>query len=140
MHLFDTDAFILFRGRQGNIVRRVEEHSGAVWLSSVAAEELLVGRMNGINRARAPRTSLSRAHEDFVQSLEDLRLSPILLPILTFSEEAEAIFKTFSPAQLRIGTQDCRIAAQALAHHLTVITRNVRDFNAIGAPCADWSL
>jgi hypothetical protein len=39
----------------------------------------------------------------------------------------------------RIGPQDCRIAAQALAHGLIVITRNLRDFNAIGAPCEDWS-
>ena len=87
-------------------------------ISSVTAEERLTGRMNGINRARAPRTSLSlvKAHEYLVQTLDDLRV----FPILTYSEEADAVFKTFSPAQLRIGTQDCRIAAQAIAHNLTV--------------------
>lgn len=40
---------------------------------------------------------------------------------------------------IRIGSQDCRIAAQAMTHGLTVITRNLRDFEQIGAPCEDWS-
>jgi predicted nucleic acid-binding protein len=40
---------------------------------------------------------------------------------------------------LRIGAQDCRIAAQAMAHEMVVVTRNVRDFQAIGASCEDWS-
>lgn len=138
MFLVDTDAFALLRDKEPNIVRHVRENAGTVWLSSVAAEELLVGRMNGINRARAPRTSLSlsRAHDDFVKALEDIRI----LPLLAYSEEAEAIYRAFPPSITRVGSQDCRIAAQALAHNLTVITRNVRDFEAIGAPCADWSL
>lgn len=138
MHFWDTNGFILFRGRDENTLRRVRENAGQIWLSSVAAEELLLGRLDAINRSRAPRTSLSlsRAHADFAELLEDFKT----FPMLAFSQEAEAVYKTFSPAQIRIGAQDCRIAAQAIAHNLTVITRNVRDFQAIGAPCADWSL
>ena len=137
MNLLDTNSLSLLRAGNENMVRRVRENKGHVWLSSVAAEEFIVGRLNSINRARAPRTSLSlaRAHDDFAEALIDLRL----LPILTYSEDAEKIFQTFTPAQIRIGAQDCRIAAQALAHNLSVVTRNVRDFEAIGAPCADWS-
>jgi predicted nucleic acid-binding protein len=99
---------------------------------------LIITYINCLRRAQSKNTSLSlpRAHEDFVKALEDLRI----FPILTFSPEAEAIFQTFPPAILRIGAQDCRIAAQAMAHDLTVVTRNIRDFEAIGARCEDWSV
>ncbi len=62
-----------------------------------------------------------------------------LLPILAYSAQADVIFHSFPASVIRIGAQDCRIAAQALAHDLIVVTRNLRDFEAIGAPCADWS-
>jgi len=135
--LLDNDTYTLFRNLDANVVLRVQEHSGSLWLSSVALEECIIGLLNSINRARAPRTSLSlsQAHRDLVRATEEFNF----LPILSYSDEAEAIFKTFTPAQIRIGSQDCRIAAQALAHGLTVITRNLSDFERIGAPCEDWS-
>ncbi len=120
-----------------NVLRRVQIYLPNIWLSSIAAEETLIGRMSSINRARSPRTSLSlpQAHENFVKAIEDIRL----LPILVYSEAADTIFRTFPASVLRIGAQDCRIAAQAIAHNMTVITRNIRDFAAIGARCEDWS-
>lgn len=138
MNLFDTNIFELFLAGNPNIIRRFTEHYGAVWLSSVAAEERLTGYLSSLNRARATRTvlSLPRAHEDFTEALKTINA----IPVLPYSEEAEQIYRTFSAAQRRIGAQDCRIAAQAMAHGLTVITRNTSDFQAIGAPCADWSL
>jgi predicted nucleic acid-binding protein len=33
--------------------------------------------------------------------------------------------------------EDAMIAATALVHHLTVVTRNVRDFARLGAPTLD---
>ena len=137
MYLLDNDAFNLIIAGEEKTVHRVQQYAGLVYLSSVAAEELLVGRMSGLSRSRSPRNSLSlpQAHEDFTQALEDLRLFPLFI----YSEEAEAIFKTFLPSTIRIGPQDCRIASPAMAHGMTVITRNLRDFQAIGAPCEDWS-
>ena len=137
MFLLDTNALIDLLNEDENVTVRFTKNAGSVWVSSVAAEERLVGVMSGINRARAPRTSLSisLAHENLVYVLQNLGS----LPYLAYSDEAEAIFKTFTPAQIRVGAQDCRIAAQALAHDLTVITRNLSDFQAIGAPCEDWS-
>jgi predicted nucleic acid-binding protein len=121
-----------------NSLRHVNENLNNIRVSSITAEELLIAYIGYLHRAKSPRTSLSlpRAHEDFVATLEDLRI----FPIRTFSPEAEAIFQTFPPAILRIGAQDCRIAAQAMAHDLTVVTRNIRDFEAIGARCEDWSV
>ena len=137
MYLLDNDVFNLVIAGEEKTAQRIQQHAGLIFLSSVAAEELLIGRMSGLNRSRSPRNSLSlaQAHEDFTQSLEEL----CLFPLLVYSEQAEVIFKTFTPSIIRIGPQDCRIAAQAMAHGMTVITRNLRDFQAIGALCEDWS-
>lgn len=138
MYLLDTNLFEMFLLGDESVMRQVRENASRIWLSSVAAEEFLVSRMNALNRARSPRTSLSlpRAHEDFVQALAVLQA----FPVFTYSEAAEEIYKTFPPGLIRIGSQDCRIAAQAMAHDLTVVTRNLQDFVKIGAPCEDWSI
>ena len=118
------------------VTEKVQRNESILYLSSIAAEEILTGHLSGINRARSVQNALSlpKAHDRFVRTLENL----LLLPVFSYSEEAEAICQTFAPATLRIGPQDCRIAAQAMAHGMTVVTRNLRDFQAIGAPCEDW--
>lgn len=136
-YLFDTNAYELFLAGEENIVRRVRESPRRVRLSSVAAEEILVGRLSYLNRARNPRNSLSltQAHEDFASLLTELGS----FSLMAYSPEAEAIYNTFPSSILRIGPQDCRIAAQAMAHGLVVVTRDLRHFEAIGADCEDWS-
>ena len=137
MFLLDNNALKIALSGNEAMRRQITRYTGQVYLSSVAAQEWLAGYMSGINRAQSPRNSLSlpQAHQDFAQALEDLQA----FPLFVYSNAAEAIYQTFSPATLRIGPQDCRIAAQALAHGLTVVTRNLRDFEAIGARCTDWS-
>ncbi len=97
-------------------MRRVQQYRHVLWLRSIAAEESLTGRLSSLNRARSSRNSLSlpQAHQDLADALVAIHA----FPLLVYSEEAEAIFRTFPPATLRIGPQDCRIAAQALAHNL----------------------
>lgn len=137
MFLLDTNAIKLYLEGDANMVRRVQENRDAIQVSSVVAEELLIGRLGGINRARSPNNSLSvvLAHEQLVQTLEDLRV----FPVLTYSEAADTVHAAFPASLKRQGPQDCRIAAQAIAHGLIVVTRNTRDFAATGAPLADWS-
>jgi predicted nucleic acid-binding protein len=137
MYLFDTSAFELLLNGEENTVRRIATATESIWLSSVAAEEMLSGRLSAINRARSSRTSLSLplAHQDFAKALEDIRL----FPLLVYSAEAESVFRSLSASVKRIGSQDCRIAAQAVAHGFIVVTCNIRDFEAISAPCEDWS-
>jgi tRNA(fMet)-specific endonuclease VapC len=123
--LVDTNIFREVIG--GNQV--VLGHWGAtglpVFLSSVAVEEVLGGFMANLNRARSGKfpISVSEAHDDLISTLE-----------------AEVVFQSFAKSVTRIGTQDCRIAAQAIAHQLTVVTRNLQDFQRIGAPCVDWTV
>ena len=127
----------LYADGDANVARRVAENPGAVWLSSVAAEEAITGALNLMNKSRGKNNSLSLAdaHEFFADTLGDIGL----LSLFVYRDEAEAIFGTLSAKTIRIGAQDCRIAAQAMAHGFTVVTRDVGDFTAIGATCADWS-
>lgn len=137
MNLFDTNGFQLLVAGEANTVHCFRQEFAITRLSSISAEETLNGRLSGINKARSPRFGLSlpQAHEDFVVALATLQL----VEIHVYSAEAEAVFRTFNTKQTRLGTQDCRIAAQAIARGFTVITRNLSDFRAIGAPCVDWS-
>ena len=136
-YLLDANIFRLYAEGDVGTVERVFSHIDRVFLSSVTVEEMVVGRLNIVNRARGGKTpiSLPESHEEFAELLADIRP----FPVLVYSSKAEARFQAFPAALRRRGPQDCRIAAQALAHGVTVVTRNRRDFEAIGAPCDDWS-
>lgn len=109
-----------------------------IYLSSVAVEEMLGGYMANLNRARSGKFPISvpQAHDDLISTIEVLKR----FSILTYSNDAETVFRGLGATAKRVGTQDCRIAAQALAHNLTVVTRNLQDFERIGAPCVDWTV
>ncbi len=60
--------------------------------------------------------------------------------VLPFDQPAAAQFTRLRKARVRIGTMDLRIAAIALSHQLTVLTRNTRDFEQVpGLAVADWT-
>ena len=126
--------------REGNVA--VQRHLLAVppervWLSSVAAEEAVAGRLANIQRARSGKgpVTLAQAHGDLTNTLMDL----CHFRILPFSEAAESVFGSLPARAKRVGSQDCRIAAQAVAAGVIVVTRNLRDFEDIGVACTDWS-
>ena len=108
-----------------------------IYLSSIAVEEILAGYMANLNRARSGKFPLTvpTAHDDLISTLKVFQN----FDILTYSPAAESVFASFSADVKRRGTQDCRIAAQAIAHNLTVVTRNLQDFQRTGALCVDWT-
>ena len=62
-------------------------------------------------------------------------------PVVPFDDPSEIQFQQLRSAGLRVGTLDLKIAAVALAHRLTVFTRNRRDFGRIpGLVIEDWSV
>lgn len=136
-YLLDADVFRLYVTGDPRVVQSVAARLDSIRLSSITVEEMVVGRLNLINRARSAKApiSVAEAHEEFAELLDDVRPFPLLI----YSEEADRVFRAFPASVRRIGPQDCRLAAQAIAHGLIVVTRNRRDFEAIGAPCEDWS-
>jgi tRNA(fMet)-specific endonuclease VapC len=109
-----------------------------VYLSSVVVEEVTAGLMANVSRARSGKfpVTLARAHQDLV----DMLTAFTHLSVLVYSEEAEREFINLPAEVKRVGSQDCRIAAQAVAHRLTVVTRNLKDFQRIGVACVDWTV
>jgi tRNA(fMet)-specific endonuclease VapC len=65
----------------------------------------------------------------------------VQLPIVPFDQASEDQFQQLWAMRLRIGTNDLKIGAFALAHSLMVLTRNRRDFARIpGLVLDDWSI
>jgi tRNA(fMet)-specific endonuclease VapC len=63
----------------------------------------------------------------------------IQFPVVPFDQVAETNFQQFRP--IRIGTQDRKIAAIAVASQLILVTANRRDFSRVpGLVLEDWSV
>jgi tRNA(fMet)-specific endonuclease VapC len=62
------------------------------------------------------------------------------LPVLTFTEAAADLYETLRKQKPRTGRMDLRIAAIAMAHHATLVTRNLGDYQDIqDLRLMDWS-
>ena len=106
-----------------------------IFVSIVTVEEQLRGWLAMIRRAATPErliaayASLHRAMIYFAQ-----------LNILDYGADAAGHFAALRAQRLRIGTQDLRIAAIALAVDGIVVTRNWRDFRQVpDLLLEDWS-
>jgi tRNA(fMet)-specific endonuclease VapC len=91
----------------------------------VAAEEVLRGQLATIRSAQTGGSSqLERAYVFLEETLTVLRN----LQFLPYTAAADALFKAWRAAKVRIGTQDLRIAAICFAHNAKLVTRNARDY------------
>jgi tRNA(fMet)-specific endonuclease VapC len=62
------------------------------------------------------------------------------IPVVPFDLACEQKFQELRSLRLRVGSQDLRIAATALAGNLTLVTRNRRDFERVPELLIeDWS-
>jgi tRNA(fMet)-specific endonuclease VapC len=108
-----------------------------VGLAVVTVEESLRGRLAAISGA--PNNGKARIARygfllDTLQVLQQFSFVP-------FDQASENHFQHLRGLRLRIGTQDLKIAAIALANNLTLLTRNRRDFGRIPAlTLEDWSV
>ena len=61
--------------------------------------------------------------------------------VVGFDRRAGTEFERLKGLRLRIGSMDLKIAAIALAHDATVITRNLKDFSRVpGLHAEDWTV
>jgi len=130
MKAFDTD--ILTEILSGNPA--YAERIASVPLAEqsapiVAVEEIIRGRLNKIRQAEAGRTNISidEAYQLFGQTLAALRE----IKTLSFTEQAENLFKEWRNKKTKGSTHDLRIAASCVAHSVTLVSRNRRDFKDI---------
>lgn len=61
-------------------------------------------------------------------------------PVLDFGASAFLLVQQLLKSKIRIGTMDLRIAAIALTHDATLISRNLADFRKVpGLRVEDWT-
>ncbi len=108
----------------------------AVGVSAITVEESLRGRLAALARARDGATRIRR----YAALLGTIQLFQ-KFPLISFDQAAENQFQQLLALRSGVGTQDLKIAAVALANHLTLLTRNRRDFARVpGLLQDDWSL
>src|SRR5438874_9992969 len=123
--LLDTDHLTLYERGDPNVVARVDAQPlTAVGLSAITVEEALRGRLAVVARARDGGARVRW----YGQLLGTVRLLAefVLVP---FDQASENEFQQLLGQRPRVGTQDLKIASVALAHGLTLVTRNRQDFS-----------
>ena len=130
MIAFDTDVLTeVLLGNATYVARAaaVPLHEQAVPI--IVVEEIMRGRLNIIRQAEAGRTSISLTHayELFEDTFVDFRR----LRILSYTEQAEALYREWRQQGIRLGTHDLRIGAICVADNARLISRNRQDFERI---------
>jgi tRNA(fMet)-specific endonuclease VapC len=136
-YILDTDHIsLLQRGHQQVMANlsRVDVTNRAVTIVTVA--EQVQGRLAVIRRARTE-AEATRAFTNLQNTIAFYQT----VQVLPYNEEAAAKFEQLRQRKIRIGTQDLRIAAIAISHDATLITRNARDFGRVpDLSLEDWSV
>jgi tRNA(fMet)-specific endonuclease VapC len=141
MLVLDTDLLTLVQQKSGaayvRLDARLEAAAGSqvIVTTIVSFEEQMRGWLAYIANARTLERQLlayARLHELF----DDYRDRTIL----DFDQIAGSLFRELVRGRLRVGTMDLKIAAIALAHGATLLSRNLSDFRRIpGLRVEDWS-
>jgi len=138
MNLFvlDTDTLTLFQFADAAVVGRVSAlRPSEVAITVISVEEQLGGWYTRLRRAKTP-ADVARAY----QRLTDNVVTLSGLSILSFIEPAVRRRDALKRAKVQVGKKDLAIAAIALEHDATLVTRNRRDFERVpGLRIEDWS-
>jgi tRNA(fMet)-specific endonuclease VapC len=135
-YLLDTDHISLHERGHPPLRARFEALSpDLIAVSVVTVEEAMRGRLAVLAR----QTAGEDRERAYAKLMETVRFFGSIQVIL-FDAHCEQQFQDLRSQRVRVGAQDLRIAATALAHGLTLVTRNRRDFERVpGLPIEDWS-
>lgn len=138
MSLFalDSDTVSLLEKGHPTVLARIASHSPSdISVPVIVVEEALRGWYSMIRKAKTPR-QLAIGYDELASAVSVLSG----IRILRYSEAAIARFHDLLKKKLNVRANDLRIAAIALEHNATVVTRNVRDFIVIpGLTVEDWT-
>lgn len=139
MIAFDTDAVSeIFRNNPTFVQRASAIPSEEQVITVVMVEELLRGRLEKVREAQSRRdaAALVRAYYWLAETVEKLGQ----VTILRDSEEAEAQFRAWQAAKVKVKPSDLRIAAIVYTVGATLVTRNRQDFALVpGLRVEFWS-
>jgi tRNA(fMet)-specific endonuclease VapC len=129
------DASVLIEAERGRL--RIERHAARqpdaeCFLSVITASELL----HGVYRATDPRQRARRSA--FVEGV--LERFPLLQVDLATARAHAQVWATLAAGGTLVGAHDMWLAATCIAHGLTMVTANVREFERVpGLRVETWS-
>lgn len=135
-YILDTDHLSLAQRKHPKITARIlSSPKDEMAITIITVEEQIRGRFAEIRRHQSGPNCVI-AYQQLRQTIDSL----LGVNVLDFDSAAEAIDQTLKSQKLKLGTQDRRIAAIALANHCKVITRNLSDFGQIpGLQIENWA-
>ena len=141
MFILDTDHVgILQRGtgpEYSALSRRISRQSQTdLYVTIVSFHEQLLGWNAYIARAKS-QAEIVRGYRRMERILSDLSGAQLL----PFDDDAGDQFEQLRRQHVRIGTMDLRIAAVALTRNMSVLSRNLVDFERVpGLTVEDWTV
>lgn len=137
-YILDTDCVTLFQYNHPRISERAKAiGSSKIFVTTVTLEEQLRGRLAGISRSATKPERLEIAYQNLRKTL----LYFCSVNLLDFDNAAYNCYQSLLQQRIRIGTQDLRIAAIALANEFILVTRNHQDFSKVPNLCLeDWTI
>lgn len=139
MYIFDTDHISVFdRGGQAAqplLAKLALIDPNEVATMIVTYEEQMRGWLDYTARKSQIAEQIS-AYRKLERHLANYRK----ILVLSFDEKAGDIYQDLRKHYPRLGTMDLKIAAIALSHQATLLTRNAKDFNKISTlKIEDWT-
>jgi tRNA(fMet)-specific endonuclease VapC len=137
MFILDTDSITHDQNAHAILSERVKTTPREqLFTTSISIEEQFKGRLAYLNQHRNSARKSALGHAALVQTIFYFSN----WNILSYHEEADAMFRRLRKQRIRIGSQDLRIAAIALFHELTVVTSNYHDFAQVpNLNVEDWT-
>ena len=137
MFLLDTDHVSLDQRGYPLVHARVQAAGPSqVVVSVITVEEQMRGWLAAIRAATSAEARIIAYHR--LQMAIGYFAS---FSLLDYTAPVDALVADLRKQSIRIGTQDLRIAALALVHGATLVTRNSVDFRQVpGLTIEDWSI
>ncbi len=135
--IFDTDHISLWQRQHDPIIQRIDAVGVKnITITVITVEEQFRGRLDMIRRADSEAKRIAA----YGWMRETTLFFSQISQVLAWSSEAERCHLKLKQQRIRIGAQDLRIAAIALAAGGMVVTRNHRDFGCVpGLSIDNWS-
>ena len=141
MFLLDTDYAVLLQWERNPalarlLARMADWSPGDFYFPIIAFHEQVLGANAYISRTRSSE-QIVRGYQMLQTVLTDFSRAQVL----PFDAAAEQAFQDLRKRRVRVATMDLRIGAIALSRRMTVLTRNLADFNRIpDVKVEDWTV